>query len=87
MSQENPFTSAMLESMNIMANGFATERVEGVMNAIENKMKTIEGRVIYSRDSIKGEVGKMLATAYIKGFADAKEGVQPRKIFLPKRIK
>ena len=71
-----------LKSMHTMANGFAAERIDGVIDAIEEKMKSSDGKIIFSREQIKAELGKYLAIAYVKGYGDCHERKETRSLFL-----
>lgn len=76
-----PTTEAQM-TMHKLANGFARERIDGVLDALETKMKNTSGQVVFSREQIKAELGKYLAIAYVKGYGDCYERVETRSLFL-----
>lgn len=95
MNKQNPFTDAQLRSVGKLAGGFVDERINGIMDEIEARLgppqidtNDEKTRLIYyDRDTVMGVVGRMLGTAYFKGYADAKEGIQPKSLYIPKSIK
>lgn len=69
-----------IEKMNLFANGFASERVEQELDKIEAAIKGSNGGFVYSRAQIKKDIGRMLATAYVKGYADAHENIDVKRL-------
>lgn len=93
MSKSNIFSDAQLAQVGKLAGGFVDERIDGILNEIEDRLKkeppidtkNREGHIFYDRDTVKGVVGRMLGVAYFKGHADAKEGILPRSsLFIPR---
>lgn len=69
-----------LEKMSMLANGFANQRVAEELDRIEEIMKASDGLIKYSRRSVEKEVGRLLATAYAKGYADAAENIDVKRL-------
>lgn len=71
-----------VKMMHKLANGFAQERVDKEIALLEDRLKGTEGRTTYSREQIKKEIGRMLATAYAKGYADCYERKEQRRLLI-----
>lgn len=67
------------EKMHKMANAYANERIDNVIDTVEERMKNSSGSIIYSRDQIKKELGRYLAISYVKGYADCFERKEQEK--------
>lgn len=68
-----------LTRMNTLANGFANERVSGVLDDIEMTLNP-STLPLWNRTAAEKVIGKMLATAYAKGYADRVEEITPRRL-------
>jgi len=80
MGQRIHINDRELEKMNALANGFANERIDKTIDAIEEKIKASDGNFIYSRMQVQKEIGKMLAIAYSKGYADCFENINVKRL-------
>lgn len=69
-----------LTKMNALANAFANERIPSLLTELEEKIKTSDGGFSWSRPSVEKALGKILATSYAKGYADAVENVGIRRL-------
>lgn len=69
-------------AIHTLSNSYAKERVDGVVEALEKKMRGSNGQIVFSREQIKAEIGRMLAVSYAKGYADCTEHVGPRQLFI-----
>lgn len=69
-----------LKKMNVLANGFANERVDKELDALEKVMQVEGGAIIYSRSDFKKEIGRLLAVAYAKGYADCSENKDVKRL-------
>lgn len=82
----NAITKELELKMNKLANGFAKERVdslvENVKELVATKIENDEDRDMVDR-ALKQLLGKMLAISFAKGYADAREGVQQRTLIVP----
>jgi len=68
-----------LETMNILANGYANERIEFVLDVIMESLLNPENAST-QREAIKNEVGRALAVSFSKGYADCFERIGPKKL-------
>lgn len=94
MAKQNIFSDAQLAQVGKLAGGFVDERIDAVINEIEERLMAASkpplgsgdaNQIIWDRDTVKGVVGRILGVAYFKGHADAKEGIQPRSsLFIPR---
>lgn len=69
-----------LQTMNTLANGYANERVEAELDALEALMKGSNNNIVYSREAIKKHIGKLLAIGYSKGYADCFDRIGPQTL-------
>lgn len=67
-------TEAILQKMNRLANGFASERVDLQLEEISGLLEASD------KPSLKKAIGRMLAVAYSKGYADAVENLDVKKL-------
>lgn len=67
-----------LKTMNTLANGFARERVGTSSEILEHAYAQDEAG--NDHELFRKEIGKLLATAYSKGYADCYEYIGPRKL-------
>lgn len=68
-----------LQKMNTLANGFAAERVQSVLSEIESTLEP-KDKPLWNRSLAQKALGKALAIAYSKGYADCAENIGPRRL-------
>jgi len=61
------------KNLHAMANGFAKERIEQELQKIISEWTTAEGLPSNDIESMKQNIGRILATSYSKGYADCYE--------------
>lgn len=70
----------LVKSIHAQANKFAEERINQETDAVFNTVDIVESAL--STPNLKKELGRMLATAYAKGYADCYEASSRKKIIL-----
>jgi len=84
--KQNVLDEAMLKKMNALANGFANERIEKALSDIESILDSedISGirEKLWCRVTARKTLGRLLATAYSKGYADCYENVKVSRLII-----
>lgn len=66
-------------NLKILCNSFASEYVKSAKMEIEGLIRSEDGTAVFDNNSAEKLIGKFLALAYSKGYADCYDKVKPKR--------
>ncbi len=80
IDKPKPMDEKMMRKMHDLCNAHARANVHKWLDELEARMKSTDGNFIYSRAAVENCIGRIIATSFATGYADAVENKDVRKL-------